>query len=78
MTSLPSDVLLFGIMVFSAGGLLAMRGVVKHDAAAAPPQHEHLHMAFRHTLPRHGLCPVGLALMAAGALCVLGSYLARF
>jgi hypothetical protein len=77
MNSMPSDVLIFGIVIFVIGGVLAMKGVIKDDAEKAPASHVPVQASLRRSLPRHGICPVGVALMVVGAVCVIGSYFVR-
>ena len=77
MTWMPSDILLFGLLLFVIGGVLAMKGTIHHDANTVPPAHHRVHMTLRRTLPRHGICRVGVTLMVIGVGCLFASYLVR-
>ena len=77
MIWMPSDMLLFGLVLFVIGGVLAMKGTIRHDANTAPPAHHPVHMTLRRSLPLHGICPVGLTIMIIGVACVVASYLVR-
>ena len=75
--TIASEILLFGLAVFVIGGLLAMKVTIREDARAAPPPHHPIQVALRRSLPRHGICRLGVALMAIGGICVLASYVVR-
>jgi hypothetical protein len=72
-----SDLLLVGLLLAVIGGVLAMKGTIHHDAATAPAAAHRVHMSLRRSLPRHGLCPVGVTVMIVGVACVIASYLVR-
>lgn len=75
--TIASELLLFGFAVFIIGGLLAMKVTIREDAKTAPSTPHPSHMTFRRSLPRHGVCRLGVALMVVGVLCMLASYFAR-
>lgn len=70
-------ILVFGVVMFCIGGLLAMRGVIKEEAGESFADHLRHRAALRRSLPRKGLCPVGLAIMLTGVLCVLTAYVSQ-
>jgi hypothetical protein len=74
---MASDILAFGIVLLLVGGILAMKGVAREDANTAPASHQPVRIGIRRSLPRHGVCPIGVALMVAGALAIVASYLVR-
>jgi hypothetical protein len=77
MHPMASGILTFGIVLLFVGGILAMKGVAHEDANTAPASHLPVRIAIRRSLPRHGVCPIGVALIVAGALAVVASYLVR-
>jgi hypothetical protein len=77
MNWMPSNILVFGIVLLFVGGILAMKGVVREDANTVHASHLPVRVTLRRSLPRRGVCPVGIALIVAGVLCIAASYFMR-
>lgn len=76
--TIASELLLLGLALFIIGGMVAMKVTIREDAKTAPSTPHPSQMTFRRSLPRHGICRLGVALMIVGVICMIASYLVRF